>query len=119
MFSDSRVQAAQEDWMSVARYVVASFRADVTRAGASHEISALVDELSRTSPEFAALWGSNDVAGHTGDGVKRLRHPELGPIELEFSTFAVEGRPELNLMIYNPATAEVAAKIRAAVEARG
>jgi transcriptional regulator with XRE-family HTH domain len=119
MFSDSRVQAAQEDWMAVARYVVASFRADVTRAGASAEISALVEELSRTSPVFDALWRSNDVAGHQGDGVKRLRHPELGPIELEFSTFAVEGRPELNLMIYNPANAEVAAKIRAAVEARG
>ncbi|NYT39755.1 helix-turn-helix domain-containing protein [Sphingomonas sp. R-74633] len=119
MFSDSATQAAQEDWMSVARYLVAAFRADVTRAGASHEISALVEELSRTSAEFAALWQSNDVVGYPGDGVKRLRHPVLGPITLEFSTFAVEGRPELNLMIYNPATAEVAAKVRAAVEAKG
>lgn len=116
MFSDSRLQAAQEDWLSVARYVVAAFRADVARAGATEEIRALVEELSRTSPEFDALWRSSDLVGHAGDGVKRLRHPRLGPIELEFSTFAVEGRPELNLMIYNPATPEVAAKIRDAIE---
>ena len=118
MFSDSRLQAAQEDWLSVARYVVAAFRADVARAGATEEIRALVEQLSRTSPEFDALWRSSDLVGHAGDGVKRLRHPILGPIELEFSTFAVEGRPELNLMIYNPATPEVAATVRAAVEAK-
>jgi transcriptional regulator with XRE-family HTH domain len=118
MFSDSATRAAQADWMSVARYLVAAFRADVTRAGASQEISALVEELSRTSPEFAALWQSNDVVGYPGDGVKQLLHPVLGPIALEFSTFAVEGRPELNLMIYNPATPEVAAKIRGLIEGR-
>jgi hypothetical protein len=28
MFRDSRVRAAQPNWQSVARYVVASFRAD-------------------------------------------------------------------------------------------
>ena len=116
MFSDSATRAAQADWQSVARYVVASFRADVARAGATAEITELVEELTRTSAEFAALWRNNDVAGH-GDGVKRLLHPELGPIALEFSTFAVEGRPELCLMVYNPATSEVAAKIRAAVDA--
>jgi transcriptional regulator with XRE-family HTH domain len=117
MFGDTQVQARQEDWMSVARFVVASFRADVARAGASQEIAELVAELSRSSADFAALWASNDVIA-PGEGMKRLRHPELGTIELEFSTFAVEGRPELNLMIYNPANAEVAAKIRRAVEAR-
>jgi hypothetical protein len=77
-----------------------------------------VEELSRTSAEFDALWRSNDVAGYQGDGVKQLLHPELGKIALEFSTFAVEGRPELNLMIYNPATPDVAAKLRALIEAK-
>ncbi|MFZ5748974.1 MAG: helix-turn-helix transcriptional regulator [Pseudomonadota bacterium] len=119
MFSNSRVRAAQEDWMSVARYVVASFRADAARAGASTsaEVAGLVEELSRTSPEFAALWRDNDVAGH-GDGVKRLVHPELGVIALEFSTFAVEGRPDLNLLVYNPATPEDGTRIRTLIAAR-
>lgn len=112
MFSNSRVRAAQEDWLSVARFVVGAFRADAARAGAGAEIRQLVEELSEMSPEFEALWRDNEVAGH-GDGVKRLHHPELGPIELEFSTFSVEGRPDLNLMVYIPATADVARRVQA------
>lgn len=111
MFSDSRVRAAQEDWLSVARFVVGAFRADAARAGAGAEIRQLVEELSQMSPEFAALWRDNEVVGH-GEGVKRLHHPELGAIELEFSTFAVEGRPDLNMMVYTPATPEVAERVR-------
>ena len=111
MFSDSRIKAVQEDWQSVARYVVGAFRADAVRAGAGAEIAQLVEELSRSSPEFAALWKNNDVAGHA-DGVKRLHHPEIGLIELEFSAFAVDGRPDLGMIVYNPATSETADRVR-------
>lgn len=106
MFSDERVRAAQDDWLSVARYVVGAFRADATRAGAGAEIQRLVNELSASSPEFKALWDDNEIAGFR-DGIKRLHHPVLGPIELEFSTFAVEGRSDLNMMVYSPANPEV------------
>ena len=111
MFADARVRAAQDDWLGVARFVVGSFRADVARAGATTEVTKLVDELSRTSPEFDRLWRDNDVAAH-GEGLKRIRHPELGQLELEFSAFAVDGRPELGMVVYNPATSEVADVIR-------
>ena len=112
MFRDSRVRAAQSNWQSVARYVVASFRADVARAGAARNVQSLVDELCATSPEFAAMWRDNDVRGH-GDGVKVLHHPIAGPLSMEFSAFAVDGRPDLNMVIYNPATPADADKIRA------
>ena len=114
IFSDARVRAVQEDWQSVARYVVGAFRADAARAGAGAEIAQLVEELSRSSPEFAALWQSNDVAGHA-DGLKRLHHPEIGLIELEFSAFAVDGRPDLGMIVYNPATADTADRIRSLI----
>jgi transcriptional regulator with XRE-family HTH domain len=112
MFRDSRVRAAQPNWQSVARYVVASFRADVARAGAARNVQSLVDELCATSPEFAAMWRDNDVRGH-GDGVKVLHHPIAGPLSMEFSAFAVDGRPDLNMVIYNPATPADADTIRA------
>ncbi|MDF4004978.1 helix-turn-helix transcriptional regulator [Luteibacter sp. PPL552] len=115
MFSNAQVRRAQDDWMSVARYVVATFRADAARAGAHGEIMQLVDELCRSSDVFARLWESSDVAGH-GDGLKRLRHPELGLIELEFSTFAVEGRPDLTLMVYNPTSPTIADAVVALIE---
>ncbi|GLK69073.1 helix-turn-helix transcriptional regulator [Hansschlegelia plantiphila] len=117
MFSNARVRAAQDDWRSVARFVVAAFRADAARAGAGAEIAQLVEELSRTSPEFKELWQENDVAGH-GDGLKRIRHPEIGLIELEFSNFAVDGRPDLGMIVYNPATQETAERIRSFIASR-
>ena len=115
MFSDPGIRARQEDWGNVARFVVGAFRADATRAGASAEITKLVEELSRTSTEFDALWRANDVAAH-GEGLKRLHHAELGLLELEFSAFAVDGRPELGMVVYNPATEEVADRIRRHLE---
>ena len=115
MFADPGVRARQEDWRSVARYVVGAFRADAARAGANAEIAQLVEELSRISPEFEALWRDNEVAAR-GEGFKRLHHTELGLLELEFSAFAVDGRPELGMVVYNPATDEVADRIRSYLE---
>lgn len=117
IFAHSGVKAAQEDWWSVARYVVAAFRADAARAGAADEIARLVEELSRLSPEFETLWSEKDVIAH-GEGLKRLRHAELGFLELEFSTFAVDGRPELAMVVYNPVNAVDADRIRALITAR-
>jgi len=114
MFSDERVRAAQDDWRDVARWIVGAFRADAARAGAVAEIRRLVDELSAASPEFAAMWGDNEITS-TREGTKRLHHPVLGTIELEFSSFAVEGRPDLVMMVYSPADPEVAEKFRALI----
>ena len=116
MFADSHVRAAQEDWLAVARFVVGAFRADVARAGATTQSTALVEEISRLSPEFEALWRSNDVVSH-GEGLKRLHHPELGLLELEFSAFAVDGRPDLGMIVYNPATSETAERMRLSIAA--
>ncbi|WP_164780310.1 helix-turn-helix transcriptional regulator [Mesorhizobium sp. M7A.F.Ca.US.011.01.1.1] len=117
MFLRPVIRAKQHDWKNLARFVVASFRADAARAGAVSEVRELVDELCSASPEFDALWRENDVLSH-GDGTKRLKHPELGDIELEYSGFAVDGRPDLSLTVYNPVDSAVADRIRALALAR-
>ncbi|GGK52781.1 helix-turn-helix transcriptional regulator [Salinarimonas ramus] len=117
IFTSPQARHAQEDWMTVARYVVGAFRADVVRAGAGAEVTRLVEELSALSPEFAALWRENDIVGHA-DGRKHLRHPEHGSVELEFSVFAVDGRPDLGMLVYNPATPESADRIKAILDGR-
>jgi transcriptional regulator with XRE-family HTH domain len=117
IFGNLRVRAAQHDWESMARFVVGAFRADVARAGAVSEVGQLVDELCRLSPEFEALWRDNDVHAY-GEGAKRLRHPILGPIELEYSAFAVDGRPDLGMIVYNPVTRSDADRIRSLVASR-
>lgn len=112
IFCTPKVRSAQTDWDGVARFVVGAFRADAARAGASAEIARLVDELCAVSPEFAALWQDNQVHAH-GEGLKRLRHPVLGLLELEYSAFAVDGRPDLGMVVYNPVHATDADRIRA------
>ncbi len=117
MFADTRLRAAQEDWRSVARYVVGAFRAEAMRAGASEEITRLAEELSQRSPEFEGLWRDHEVGAHV-DGVKHIHHPQLGALKLEFSAFAVDGRPELAMVVHNPATVTDAARIRAFIATR-
>ncbi len=111
MFFNSRVRSAQTDWESVARFIIAAFRAETTRAGATAEVMALVDELSRLSPEFTRMWKENEVSTH-GGGIKQLRHPTAGLITMEYSAFAVDGRPDLTLVVYNPATSKDLEKVR-------
>jgi len=117
MFCDPRVRAAQAEWESVARFVVAAFRADAARAGAGANVQTLVDELARLSPEFDALWRDNDVRTY-GEGSKYIRHPLAGLIGLEYSSFAVDGRPDLSMVIYTPATAADAERISSLIRAR-
>jgi transcriptional regulator with XRE-family HTH domain len=112
MFLDPKVRAAQLDWGSVARSVVAVFRADAARAGASARMTALAEELSAASPEFAAMWRDNDVS-RFGEGIKQIRHPQSGLIAFEYSSFAVDGRPDLGMIVFNPATPDDVDKVRA------
>jgi hypothetical protein len=111
-FLDQRARAAQYDWESVARFVLGAFRADAVRAGAAAEVEPLIDELCRLSPEFGAMWRDNDVRGHQGEAVKHIKHPTLGPLAIEYSAFAVDGRTDLTMVVYNPATPEDAERIR-------
>ncbi len=117
MFCNPDVRAAQPDWETTARFVVAAFRADAARAGAAGHVKKLVDELSRASTEFAAMWRDNDVRSH-GEGTKYIRHSKAGLIGLEYSAFAVDGRHDLGMVVYNPATPVDAERIRALLKTK-
>jgi transcriptional regulator with XRE-family HTH domain len=115
IFLDPRARALQYDWQTVARFVLGAFRVDAARAGAAAEVEPLVDELCALSPEFKAMWRDNDVRAHH-EGIKHIRHPVLGPIAFEYSAFAVDGRPDLSLVIYNPTTPELRDQIASILE---
>ena len=111
IFLDPRARVAQYDWENVARFVLGAFRVEAARAGAVEAVQPLVDELSRLSPEFGAMWRDNEVRGFHGEAVKQIRHPVLGPLAFEYSAFAVDGRTDLSMVVYNPATAADAERI--------
>jgi hypothetical protein len=61
------------------------------------------------------MWRDYEVRSAHGESAKYIRHPEAGLIGLEYSAFAVDGRPDLGMVIYSPATARDAELIRSLV----
>lgn len=116
IFLDPRARAAQYDWESVARFAVSAFRVDAARAGAAAEVEPLVAELSQLSPQFKAMWDDHEIRGPHGEAVKHIQHPVLGPLAFEYSAFAVDGRTDLSMVVYNPATPDDANRIESLVD---
>ena len=115
IFLDPRARSAHYDWDSMARLVLAAFRLDAARAGAAAEVGPMVEELRRLSPEFDAMWRDNALVRADHDAVKHLRHPILGPVAFEVSAFAVDGRPDLTLLVYTVTRAQDAARLAGAL----
>lgn len=112
IFLDPRARAAQYDWEGVARFALGAFRVDAARAGAAVEIEPFVAELCALSPEFRQMWRDGDIRGPHGEAVKHIRHPVAGPLAFEYSAFSVDGRTDLSMVVYNPATPDDADRIR-------
>ncbi|WP_026783080.1 helix-turn-helix transcriptional regulator [Pleomorphomonas koreensis] len=115
LFLDPRARAAQHDWESVARFALGAFRVDAMRAGAAAMVEPFVAELCGLSPEFRAFWDDNHVQGPHGEAIKHIRHPVIGPIAFEYSAFAIDGRTDLSMVVYNPTTPEDAERIAALI----
>lgn len=107
IFLEPRSRDMHHDWDSVARFVVGAFRADTVRAGAAAEVEPLVAEISARNPQFRQLW-NEPVISDPPDARKTIRHPVLGSVTFDYAAFAVEGRPELSLVVYNPVDDETA-----------
>ena len=103
LFCDEQVRCLMPNWKSDARAAVASFRREVTRANAVDRIQWLIDELKGKSADFADIWEGRDV-GSLGVGRKVLDFDDVGRVLLDYSAFAIEGQPELGVIVYNPAT---------------
>ncbi len=119
MFASDHVRARNEDWDSVARFVVGAFRADVARAGANNS-GAATESGGRVVAYQPRVRGTvaGQRRGRARRGVKRIHHPDAGLLAMEFSSFVVEGRPELGMIVYNPASPTDAERLRALIEAK-
>ena len=117
LFSGEKLYQHIADWPAVARFIVATFRADTARAGTSARADLLVAELTALNPEFAALWQENDVRNH-GAGIKQINSPTMGMIHLHYSAFAVDGQPDLSMVVYTPCSTEDQERISALMARR-
>lgn len=63
-------------------------------------LAALVGELSLKSEEFRRLWATHDVK-EKSYGVKRIRHPLVGELTLNFESFRLSDGTEQSLVTYH------------------
>jgi transcriptional regulator with XRE-family HTH domain len=103
--ADHRGEAPEAIWSSVARVVVAQFRADAFQAGFGARAQEVVAGLVRSSPEFRRLWGELDVGLHFKP-IKTFVLPGRGPLTFELANFSVDEHPGLKLTIFTPASHE-------------
>jgi len=87
------------DWDRVTRELVAAMRSEAGRNPFDRRFSDLVGELSTRSDRFRTLWAAHDVRFHRS-GVKRLRHPIVGEIELVYESFELPADPGLRMSTY-------------------
>ncbi|WP_233507087.1 MmyB family transcriptional regulator [Spongiactinospora gelatinilytica] len=73
-------------------------RAAGARYPAERVLGELVNEYAAHSPQFAASWREHDVRP-VATLRKRLRHPELGELDLDCQTLLVPGT-DLRLVLY-------------------
>ncbi|WP_020136919.1 helix-turn-helix domain-containing protein [Streptomyces sp. 351MFTsu5.1] len=88
------------DWDQKAYDMVSYLRMDAGCHPDDPLLSTLVGELSLKSEEFRRLWATHDVK-EKGYGVKRLRHPLVGDLVLNFESFRLSDGTDQALITYH------------------
>jgi transcriptional regulator with XRE-family HTH domain len=98
-------EAAQEffvDYDRIANDAAAMLRLEAGRNPHDKALIELVGELSTRSELFRRRWAQHDVKFHRS-GQKRLRHPVVGQLDLDFEGLELASSPGLYLNVYTAA----------------
>jgi hypothetical protein len=87
------------DYDKVAKDAAAMLRLEAGRNPHDKALIELVGELSTRSALFRERWASQDVRFHRS-GHKRLRHPVVGQLDLDFEAMELPSAPGLQLNVY-------------------
>lgn len=88
------------DWEQKAIDVVCGLRMEAGCYPEDPRLSALVGELSVKSEDFRRLWAAHDVK-EKSHGVKRLRHPLVGELDLRYESFKLADDADQSLVLYH------------------
>jgi transcriptional regulator with XRE-family HTH domain len=90
------------DYNKIANDAAAMLRLEAGRNPHDKALIELVGELSTRSETFRQRWASHDVKFHRS-GQKRLRHPVVGQLDLDFESMELSSEPGLRLNVYTAA----------------
>lgn len=87
LFLDEHTRELYVNWQEEATRAVSSLRLLAGQATDDNELAALVGDLTLNSPEFASIWVKHPVE-NCMSGLKQMRHPEVGCLELNFEVLS-------------------------------
>ncbi|MGP3688128.1 helix-turn-helix transcriptional regulator [Streptomyces sp. IBSNAI002] len=102
VFLDPATAELYAEWECRACEVVSNLRMYAGQHPDDERLSALVGELSVKNEEFRRLWAAHTVADKT-HGLKRLRHPLVGRLDLHFERLALPDDPAQFLVTFHAA----------------
>lgn len=90
------------DWDRAADDLAAMLRQEAGRNPHDKALADLVGELSTRSEDFRRRWAAHNVRFHR-TGAKKLHHPVVGDLELNFEAMEFPSDPGLTLIVYTAA----------------
>ncbi|GGG71528.1 transcriptional regulator [Kocuria dechangensis] len=87
------------DWEQVTEDAVAILRAEAGRHPEDRALSNLIGELSTRSDRFRTRWAAHNVRYHR-TGAKRLHHPVVGDLDLDYEVMELPADPGLTVITY-------------------
>jgi transcriptional regulator with XRE-family HTH domain len=100
VFSNPRSRDFFTDWDRAANDTVAILRSEAGRDPYDRGLSDLVGELATRSDEFRTRWAAHNVRIHRA-GVKHVRHPVVGDLELTYEMMELAADPGLSILTYS------------------
>ncbi|WP_329360914.1 helix-turn-helix domain-containing protein [Streptomyces sp. NBC_01483] len=98
LFTESAFRDLYVDWSTVARSCVAQLRLLAARCPGEPGLTALVGELSVADADFRQWWAGRHLAG-LRLGTKKLRHPVVGDLTLDWDSLTCSADPTQQLVI--------------------
>ncbi|MFF7561987.1 helix-turn-helix domain-containing protein [Streptomyces pseudovenezuelae] len=100
LFTEPWMRELYVEWEEVTRLAIAQLRMESARYPDDQPLTALVEELSARDPQFRQWWTEHDVAMR-GKGVKKLRHPVVGELTLDWNTLTCGTDPDQHIIVWN------------------
>jgi len=101
MFLDEDERDLHPEWERMIAGMVAAFRTSLGTDVDDPRLTQLVGELSLGSELFRQLWARHDVKPLVGKSL-RMRHPEVGTLELRLEKFPIADSGGQLLVVYHP-----------------
>ena len=99
MLLSPEARALFEDWPVQARSAVESLRFDAGQHPDDPALDDLVQDLSARSEDFRRWWSEHHVHQRS-HGSKRLRHPLVGSLTVDYETLTLPGDADQSVFVY-------------------